>query len=108
LVLFSSEKEQFSVLRKRSKKLLCHLPALKGGRVAQKLDCSDKAGMTDVGAVLFYHPGLGWLVSAVVHAVIYGAIFRIMHHLTLTQAIIVLVIVLGGAALWMRSRGRSW
>ncbi len=62
----------------------------------------------DFDLSLAYHPGLGWLVSVVLHAIIYGAVFRIMRSLTLTEVIILLVLVLGVAALWMRSRRRFW
>jgi hypothetical protein len=57
-----------------------------------------------------YHPGLGWLVatviSAVVHALIYGVIFRALHYLTLVQAIVLVLVVMGGLAFWMNARGR--
>jgi hypothetical protein len=58
----------------------------------------------------YYHPGLGWLVatviSSIVHALIYGVIFKALHYLTLVQAIVLLVVVLGGLAFWMNARAR--
>jgi hypothetical protein len=44
--------------------------------------------------------------SAVVHAVIYSFVFRLMHHLTLGQAAVVVVMVLGCLFVWARSRDR--
>jgi hypothetical protein len=44
-------------------------------------------------------------VSAVVHAVIYSFVFRLMHHLTLGKAA-VLVVVLGCLLIWSRARDR--
>ncbi len=62
----------------------------------------------EVGA--YFHPGLSWLVvtviSAMVHALIYGVVFKALHYLTLGQAVILLIIVLGCIALWIKSRSR--
>jgi hypothetical protein len=65
--------------------------------------------------LLAYHYGDtgGWadwithmVVSSVVHALIYSVIFRLMSHLTLTQAIVLVVVVVGALYLWGRSRDR--
>jgi hypothetical protein len=62
-----------------------------------------------------YHYGYGggwtdWivhmLVSSVIHALIYSFIFRLMSHLTLPQAIVLAVVVIGALFLWARSRDR--
>ncbi len=60
-----------------------------------------------------YHYGGGWTdwlghmaISAVVHALIYGLIFRIMHELTLGQAVVLVVVVLALLFMWGRSRDR--
>jgi hypothetical protein len=62
-----------------------------------------------------YHYGYGggwvdWiahiLVSSVIHALIYSVIFRLMSHLTLPQAIVLAVVVIGAFFLWARSRDR--
>jgi hypothetical protein len=62
-----------------------------------------------------YHYGYGggwtdWLghmaISAVVHALIYSLIFRLMHDLTFGQAAVLVVIVLVALFMWGRSRDR--
>ena len=45
-------------------------------------------------------------VSAVIHAVIYGFVFRLMHQLTISQAAVLVVVVLGCLFMWSRSRDR--
>ena len=45
-------------------------------------------------------------ISSVIHAVIYGFVFRLMHHLTLEQDAVLVVVVLGVLFLWGRTRDR--
>ena len=65
-----------------------------------------------------YHPGLGlhhgygggsWfahlVVSSIVHAVIYGAIFRLLRHLSLGEIVLVALVVVGLLYAWNRERG---
>lgn len=47
------------------------------------------------------------LLNAAIHAVIYSFIFRLMHHLTLGQAALLVVVVIGGLILWARARDRG-
>lgn len=48
-------------------------------------------------------------ISAAIHAVIYGFVFRLMHQLTLEQDAVLVVVVLGVLFLWGRTRdGRGW
>ena len=57
-----------------------------------------------------YHHGGGWVanmvVSALVHSLIYGVVFRLMRHLTIPEAIL----IAGGGLLlvfmWQRSSSR--
>ena len=62
-----------------------------------------------------YHYGYGggwtdWighmLVSSVIHALIYSVIFRLMSHLTLPQALVLVVVVIAVLFVWARSRDR--
>ena len=46
------------------------------------------------------------VMSSFLHAMIYSTVFRLMHRLTMTQAVVVLVVVLGVAFMWARSRDR--
>lgn len=52
--------------------------------------------------------GSGWLghmlVSTVLHALIYGTVFRILRHLSLGEIVLLLVLVVGGVYLWNRDR----
>lgn len=54
---------------------------------------------------------VGWLthvlVSAVIHGLIYALIFKVMHNLTLGQAAVLVVVVIGVIFMWGRSRRRS-
>ncbi len=45
-------------------------------------------------------------ISSVIHAVIYGFVFRLMGHLTLSQDAVLVAAVLGVAFVWARSRDR--
>jgi hypothetical protein len=45
-------------------------------------------------------------ISSVIHAVIYGFVFRLMGHLTLSQDAVLVAVVLGVAFIWARSRDR--
>ena len=66
-------------------------------------------------SMLAYHFGGGgsvdWLVHMVVGAVINGlvwsVIFRLVSHLTLGQAALLAVVVIGGMFLWARNRDRA-
>jgi hypothetical protein len=46
------------------------------------------------------------VVSSVVHAMIYRLVFRVMHQLTLGEAVVLVVIVLAAVFMWGRSRDR--
>jgi hypothetical protein len=56
------------------------------------------------------HGWTDWLahvtISAVVHAMIYGFVFRLIHHLTLGQAAVLVAVVLGCLFVWSRTRDR--
>ncbi|MGI4745293.1 MAG: hypothetical protein ACRYGI_06490 [Janthinobacterium lividum] len=57
--------------------------------------------------------GGGWLthmiVSSVVHGLIYGAIFRLLRHLSLSEIVLLVVLVIGGIYVWNRNRyNRRW
>jgi hypothetical protein len=45
-------------------------------------------------------------VSAFVHTLIYSFVFRLMHHLTLRQAAVLIVVVLERLFTWARARDR--
>ena len=45
-------------------------------------------------------------VSAVIHAVIYGAVFKLMRQMTTGEAIIVAVVVVAALFMWAKSRDR--
>ncbi len=69
-----------------------------------------------------YHPGLGlhhgygggsWIghvvVSSIVHGLIYGAIFRILRHLSLGEIVLIALVVIGLLYAWNRERDfRRW
>ena len=64
-------------------------------------------------ALSYAHHGGGmtdWIahmaISSVIHAVIYGFVFRLMSHMTLQQDAVLVALVLGVAFLWARSRDR--
>lgn len=57
--------------------------------------------------------GGGWLthmiISSVVHGLIYGAIFRLLRHLSLTEIVLLVVLVIGGIYVWNQNRyNRRW
>lgn len=60
----------------------------------------------------YYHHAdtVGWLLrsieNAIIHALIFGLVFRLMRQLTLGQAVLLVVVVLGVMFLWARSRDR--
>lgn len=64
---------------------------------------------------LGYHFGGGgatdWIVHMVVGSIINGLIwsvmFRLVSHLTLNQAVVLVVVVVGALFLWARSRERA-
>ncbi len=45
-------------------------------------------------------------ISSLIHAVIYGFVFRLMGHFTLSQDAVLVVVVLGVLFVWARSRER--
>jgi hypothetical protein len=45
-------------------------------------------------------------ISAVIHGLIYGLIFKAMHQLTLAQAVVLVVVVLAVMFMWGRARHR--
>ena len=45
-------------------------------------------------------------LSSVIHALIYGVVFKIMHRLTLGEAILLAAVVFGCLFLWARSQDR--
>ncbi len=45
-------------------------------------------------------------ISSVIHAVIYGFVFRLMHQLTLEQDAVLVVVVLGALFVWSKARDR--
>lgn len=58
-----------------------------------------------------HHGGMtDWIthmaISSVIHAVIYGFVFRLMGHLSLQQDVVLVAVVLGVAFLWARNRDR--
>lgn len=62
-----------------------------------------------------YFPGAGggWLthmiVSSVVHGLIYGAIFRLLRHLSVVEIVLLVVLVIGGIYAWNQNRyNRRW
>jgi Flp pilus assembly protein TadB len=56
------------------------------------------AGMTDWMAHM--------AISAVIHGLIYGLIFKVMHQLTLAQAVALVIAVLAVMFMWGRARDR--
>ena len=46
-------------------------------------------------------------MSAVIHAVIYGAVFKMMRQMTTGEAIVVAVVVIAALFMWSRSRDRQ-
>lgn len=46
------------------------------------------------------------VVSAVIHAVIYGAVFKMMRHMTTGEAIVLAVVVIAALFMWSKSRDR--
>ncbi len=70
------------------------------------------------GLALAYHHGFGfggatdWLthmvLSAVVHALVYGFIFRLLRHLTFGQEAVLVGLVLVGILMWGRGRDRRF
>ncbi len=46
-------------------------------------------------------------MSAVIHAVIYSAVFKMMRQMTTGEAIVVAVVVIAALFMWSRSRDRQ-
>jgi hypothetical protein len=58
---------------------------------------------------LYYHDTLGHMIaSSLIHAVIYGAIWNVMRHLTLPEDLAVAAAVIGGVVLLSRTSSRRW
>ena len=63
-----------------------------------------------------YHHAYGggsWIahmvVSSIIHGLIYGAIFRVLRHLSLGEIVLLAVVVIGLLYSWNRNRGyRRW
>ncbi len=73
----------------------------------------DLPGLAFLTLSYAHHHGGGmtdWIahmaISSVIHAVIYGFVFRLMHQLTLEQDAVLVVVVLGVLFLWGRTRDR--
>lgn len=47
-------------------------------------------------------------ISATIHALIYGLVFRLMHRLTLGEAVVLVGFILLLLFAWGRSRDRRW
>ena len=71
--------------------------------------------------LVYYHHGYGghgfgsgsWIthmvVSSIVHGLIYGAIFRVLRHLSLGEIVLLAVVVIWMLYAWNRNRGyRRW
>ncbi len=57
----------------------------------------------------YHHDTLGHMIaSSVIHAVIYGAIWNVMRHLSLPEDLAVAAVVIGGAVLLSRASSRRW
>ncbi len=49
------------------------------------------------------------VVSSIIHGLIYGVIFRVLSHLSLSEMVLLAVLVIGGLYVWNRDRGyRRW
>lgn len=46
------------------------------------------------------------VVSAIIHSVIYGFVFKAMHHMTTSEAAVLVVVVLAVLFMWGRSQDR--
>jgi hypothetical protein len=60
-----------------------------------------------------YGHGGGWgdwiahtVVSSIIHAMIFRLVFQVMHRLTLGEAVVLVVVVIGLLMMWGRSRDR--
>ena len=72
--------------------------------------------MNDLMMLAYYHGygyGGGWsnwiahvVISSVIHALVYGTVFKLMHQLTLGEAVVLAVVVIGCIVMWGRSRDR--
>ena len=63
-----------------------------------------------------YHPGFGYhhayggswvahmVVSSIIHGLIYGAIFRVLRHLSLGEIVLLAVVAIGLIYAWNRNR----
>lgn len=65
--------------------------------------------------MLAYHHGYGggwsdWIahtaISSLIHALIYGTVFKLMYQLTLGEAAVLAVVVIGCIVMWGRSGDR--
>lgn len=70
---------------------------------------------TDVGMVILGYAATGaavaglthMIVASVINGLIFSVIFRLIAHLSLPEALVLLALVIGGAYLWARSRDRA-
>ncbi len=70
--------------------------------------------MSDLTLLAYHHSYGGgtvdWIthmaVSSVIHALIYGLVFKVMHQLTMGQAVVLAVVVIGCIVMWGRARDR--
>lgn len=71
--------------------------------------------MSHLSMFAYHHYGYGggmtdWMahvaISAVIHGLMYGLIFKVMHQLTLAQAAVLVVVVLAVMFMWGRARDR--
>ena len=64
----------------------------------------------------YYHGGVGMvgglthmIVGSIINGLIFGLIFRLISHLSLTELVLLVAIVIGAAYVWARSRDqRRW
>jgi hypothetical protein len=91
-------------------------PADGGCHAAYRLEVVDEPQMNTL-EFLAYHShsyGGGWgnwlahvTVSSLVHSLIYGLVFKMMHRLTMGEAVVLAVVVIGCVFFWGRSRDRQ-
>ncbi len=73
---------------------------------------SVAAGMDNLVsfAYRYSHGWTDWIthrvVSAIIHGVIYGFILKLMRQMTISEALVLVAVVLAGLFLWSRSRDR--
>ena len=45
------------------------------------------------------------IVSSIIHGLIFGVIFRVLSHLSLSEMVLLAIVVIGGIYMWNRNRG---